>query len=129
MVHYGHCQNRTPDHDAATPGHSDTTYRQGRIVRIAVPSVVRPVQAQQRRGNRRHQIAHDEHLVDTFGVDVQDRDLAHDGQARLHRGHRLVDVLQDLAVRVHVQRRESRSSLVRAIRDPLVRRTVDLRNV
>lgn len=57
---------------------------------------------------------------------MQDGDLAHDREAGVERWHRLVDVLQHLAVREHLERGEGGRPLVRPVRDALVRRSMNL---
>uniref|UniRef100_A0A182IUA8 Uncharacterized protein n=1 Tax=Anopheles atroparvus TaxID=41427 RepID=A0A182IUA8_ANOAO len=93
--------------------------REWRVVRIAVvfSPIVRAVEAEQVGRDGRHQVAHQDALLDALGVDVQDRDLAHDREAGVERRHRLVDVLQHLAVREHFERREGRRALVGPLDD------------
>lgn len=74
--HGGH-RYRAPDGARAN---ASTIVREGRIVRVAVrtlPAVVRPVQPEQVRTDRGHEVAHDDQLLGALGVDVQNRDLAH----------------------------------------------------
>lgn len=86
MVHSGvehsQAQNNGGHHYRPPDGAGScrTIVREGRIVRIAIralPTVVRPVQAEQVRTDRGHEVAHDDQLLGALGVDVQNRYLAH----------------------------------------------------